>query len=97
MSCHCKQVNDFYQTSNPRVYACGDVIGYPALASTAMEQVNRNKQTNQSQGKDRERERERRLIHACRDVLQELQEVYGYGFGVEFVAECGLGFVFVFK
>ncbi|CAN0421337.1 unnamed protein product, partial [Ectocarpus sp. 12 AP-2014] len=33
------QVNDFYQTSNPRVYACGDVIGYPALASTSMEQV----------------------------------------------------------
>ena len=33
------QVNDFYQTSNPRVYACGDVIGYPALASTSMEQA----------------------------------------------------------
>ncbi|CAM9319875.1 unnamed protein product [Ectocarpus sp. 12 AP-2014] len=35
------QVNDFYQTSNPRVYACGDVIGYPALASTSMEQGRR--------------------------------------------------------
>ena len=33
------QVNDFYQTSNPQIYACGDVIGYPALASTSMEQV----------------------------------------------------------
>lgn len=33
------QVNAFYQTSNPQVYACGDVIGYPALASTSMEQV----------------------------------------------------------
>ncbi|CAM9406362.1 unnamed protein product, partial [Choristocarpus tenellus] len=32
------QVNDFYQTSRPDVYACGDVIGYPALASTSMEQ-----------------------------------------------------------
>eukprot|EP00611_Tribonema_gayanum_P026979 TRINITY_DN6548_c0_g1_i3.p1 TRINITY_DN6548_c0_g1~~TRINITY_DN6548_c0_g1_i3.p1 ORF type:complete len:356 (-),score=127.30 TRINITY_DN6548_c0_g1_i3:327-1394(-) len=35
------EVNDFYQTSNPRVYACGDVIGYPALASTSMEQGRR--------------------------------------------------------
>lgn len=37
------QVNDYYQTSNPRVYACGDVIGYPALASTSMEQVSRSR------------------------------------------------------
>lgn len=36
---HHVQVNDFYQSSNPRVYGCGDVIGYPALASTSMEQV----------------------------------------------------------
>eukprot|EP00904_Undaria_pinnatifida_P000927 jgi/Undpi1/10835/HiC_scaffold_3.g01364.m1 len=35
------EVNDFYQTSNPKVYACGDVIGYPALASTSMEQGRR--------------------------------------------------------
>jgi NAD(P) transhydrogenase len=27
-----------YQTSNPWIYAVGDVIGFPALASTAMEQ-----------------------------------------------------------
>lgn len=31
-------VNDFYETSAPRVYAAGDVIGFPALASTSMEQ-----------------------------------------------------------
>ncbi len=31
-------VNDFYQTKQPNIYACGDVIGFPALASTAMEQ-----------------------------------------------------------
>jgi NAD(P) transhydrogenase len=34
-------VNDFYQTDNPVIYACGDVIGYPALASTSMEQGRR--------------------------------------------------------
>lgn len=31
-------VNDDLQTSHPHVYAVGDVIGYPALASTSMEQ-----------------------------------------------------------
>jgi NAD(P) transhydrogenase len=32
-------VNDKYQTSVPNIYAAGDVIGFPALASTAMEQA----------------------------------------------------------
>jgi NAD(P) transhydrogenase len=32
------KVNEFYQTEVPNVYAVGDVIGFPALASTAMEQ-----------------------------------------------------------
>ena len=32
------QVNEHYQTSVPHVYAAGDVIGFPSLASTAMEQ-----------------------------------------------------------
>jgi NAD(P) transhydrogenase len=31
-------VNDCYQTSVPHIYAAGDVIGFPALASTSMEQ-----------------------------------------------------------
>lgn len=31
-------VDDSYQTAQEGVYACGDVIGYPALASTSMEQ-----------------------------------------------------------
>ena len=31
-------VNENYQTAVPNVYAVGDVIGYPALASTSMEQ-----------------------------------------------------------
>lgn len=31
-------VNENYQTEVPHVYAAGDVIGFPALASTAMEQ-----------------------------------------------------------
>lgn len=31
-------VNEKYQTSNPNIYACGDVIGYPSLASTSYEQ-----------------------------------------------------------
>lgn len=31
-------VNEFFQTSVPHVYAAGDVIGFPALASTSMEQ-----------------------------------------------------------
>jgi NAD(P) transhydrogenase len=32
------KVNEFYQTTVPHIYAAGDVIGFPALASTAMEQ-----------------------------------------------------------
>jgi NAD(P) transhydrogenase len=31
-------VNQVYQTEAPHIYAAGDVIGFPALASTAMEQ-----------------------------------------------------------
>lgn len=33
------QVNDLYQTNLSHIYAAGDVIGFPALASTAMEQA----------------------------------------------------------
>jgi NAD(P) transhydrogenase len=32
------KVNDHYQTELPHIYAAGDVIGFPALASTSMEQ-----------------------------------------------------------
>ncbi len=32
------QVNEYYQTAVPHVYAVGDVIGFPALAATAMHQ-----------------------------------------------------------
>jgi NAD(P) transhydrogenase len=32
-------VNGDYQTSVPNIYAAGDVIGFPALASTSMEQA----------------------------------------------------------
>jgi NAD(P) transhydrogenase len=32
------EVNENYQTAHPHIYAVGDVIGYPALASTSMEQ-----------------------------------------------------------
>jgi NAD(P) transhydrogenase len=32
-------VNEHYQTEQPHVYAAGDVIGFPALASTSMEQA----------------------------------------------------------
>ncbi|MCW8131655.1 MAG: Si-specific NAD(P)(+) transhydrogenase [Planctomycetota bacterium] len=32
------KVNENYQTTIPHIYAAGDVIGFPALASTAMEQ-----------------------------------------------------------
>jgi NAD(P) transhydrogenase len=32
-------VNEDYQTSIPNIYAVGDVIGFPALASTSMEQA----------------------------------------------------------
>jgi NAD(P) transhydrogenase len=31
-------VNRYYQTAVPHIYAAGDVIGFPALASTSMEQ-----------------------------------------------------------
>src|SRR5262249_42009605 len=31
-------VNENFQTSVPHIYAAGDVIGFPALASTSMEQ-----------------------------------------------------------
>jgi NAD(P) transhydrogenase len=31
-------VNEFFQTKVPHIYAAGDVIGFPALASTSMEQ-----------------------------------------------------------
>ena len=31
-------VNEFFQTPVPHIYAAGDVIGFPALASTSMEQ-----------------------------------------------------------
>jgi NAD(P) transhydrogenase len=32
------KVNEHYQTAVPHIYAAGDVIGFPALASTSMEQ-----------------------------------------------------------
>ena len=32
------EVNEAYQTSTPHIYAAGDVIGFPALASASMEQ-----------------------------------------------------------
>jgi NAD(P) transhydrogenase len=32
-------VNEHYQTAVPHIYAAGDVIGFPALASTSMEQA----------------------------------------------------------
>lgn len=32
------EVNEHYQTKVPHIYAAGDVIGFPSLASTAMEQ-----------------------------------------------------------
>jgi NAD(P) transhydrogenase len=31
-------VNEFFQTAVPHIYAAGDVVGFPALASTSMEQ-----------------------------------------------------------
>lgn len=31
-------VNDFFQTNIPNIYAVGDVVGFPALASTSLEQ-----------------------------------------------------------
>jgi NAD(P) transhydrogenase len=33
------KVNNHYQTTLPHIYAAGDVIGHPALASTAMDQA----------------------------------------------------------
>ena len=33
------RVNEHYQTEVPHVYAAGDVVGFPALASTGMEQA----------------------------------------------------------
>lgn len=33
------QVSDKYQTNLPHIYAAGDVVGFPALASTSMEQA----------------------------------------------------------
>jgi NAD(P) transhydrogenase len=33
------KVNEHYQTDVPHIYAAGDVIGFPALASTSMEQA----------------------------------------------------------
>ena len=32
-------VNDHYQTAAPHIYAAGDVLGFPALAATSMEQA----------------------------------------------------------
>jgi NAD(P) transhydrogenase len=32
------KINAFYQTELPHIYAVGDVVGFPALASTSMEQ-----------------------------------------------------------
>src|SRR6266446_6624113 len=32
------EVNENFQTAVPHIYAAGDVIGFPALASTSMEQ-----------------------------------------------------------
>lgn len=32
------EVNEYYQTVAPHIYAVGDVVGFPALAATAMEQ-----------------------------------------------------------
>jgi NAD(P) transhydrogenase len=32
------KVNEYYQTAAPHIYAAGDVIGFPALAATSMEQ-----------------------------------------------------------
>jgi NAD(P) transhydrogenase len=34
-------VNEHFQTNVPNIYAAGDVIGFPALASTSMEQARR--------------------------------------------------------
>jgi len=33
------QVDPLFRTANPRIFAAGDIVGFPALASTAMEQA----------------------------------------------------------
>jgi NAD(P) transhydrogenase len=33
------EVNEYYQTAVPHIYAAGDVVGHPALASVSMEQA----------------------------------------------------------
>jgi NAD(P) transhydrogenase len=33
------KVNEFYQTEVPHIYAAGDLVGFPGLASTSMEQA----------------------------------------------------------
>ena len=33
------KVNEYYQTAKPHIYAAGDVIGFPALSSTSMQQA----------------------------------------------------------
>ena len=38
MSVASSSVNEHFQTAVPHIYAAGDVIGFPALASTSMEQ-----------------------------------------------------------
>lgn len=35
---HLIEVNEFYQSNQPHIYAAGDIIGFPSLASTSMEQ-----------------------------------------------------------
>lgn len=35
---HLITVNENYQTSQPHIYAAGDIVGFPSLASTSMEQ-----------------------------------------------------------
>jgi NAD(P) transhydrogenase len=35
----CIEVNKHFQTTQPHIYAAGDVVGFPALASTSMEQA----------------------------------------------------------
>jgi NAD(P) transhydrogenase len=35
------EVDEFFQTARPHIYAAGDVVGFPALASTSMEQGRR--------------------------------------------------------
>src|SRR4030095_12795410 len=32
------RVNEYFQTAVPHIYAAGDVIGFPALAATSMQQ-----------------------------------------------------------